>query len=113
MKRNCLTIVLLAWLLWVKQSPVGTDVDKLLPQMKFNSQPSGAYETQSECEAGITSRLQNWARENRPSAVSYPSVIVYQNNKKNNDPLAFYIINFYCYPSDFDPRSPTVKREKY
>jgi hypothetical protein len=90
-------MALLAWLLWVKQSPIGTDVGKLLPQMKFNSQPSGVYETQAECAAGIDFRLEKWAEENRRSeagmAVPYPSVIVYQKKKKNDEPLSFYIIN--------------------
>ena len=110
-------MALLAWLLWVKQSPIGTDVDKLLSQMKFNSQPSGAHETQAECEAGIDFRLKKWAEENQTSeagiGVSYPSVIVYQKKKKNDDPLSFYIINFYCYPAEFDPRLPAFKKEKF
>jgi len=107
-------MALLAWLLWVKQSPIGTDVDKLLSQMKFNSQPSGAYETQADCEAGINFRLQKWAEQNRTSeagiAVFYPSVIVYQKKKEDSDPLSFYMINFYCYPAEFDPRSSASKK---
>ena len=114
MKRNCLRMALLAWLLWVKQSPIGTGGDNLFSQMTFTSQPAGAYETQAECESGIDFRLHNWAEQHRASeagiGVSYPSVIVWQKRKKDSDPLSFYIINFYCYPAEFDPRPPASKK---
>jgi len=107
-------MALLAWLLWVKQSPIGTDVDKLLLQMKFNSQPASAYETKADCEAGINFRLQKWAEQHQASeagiGVSHPSVIVYQKKKNDSDPLSFCIINFYCYPAEFDPRPPALKK---
>lgn len=104
MKKRYYMTVLLAWVLWGSQTDLKT-------WKKTNTDaPMHAiegYELKAECEEAISIKLKIWINEYRGPGYGGATdpigngIIVYD---KPNDAENGKIVNFECWPSDFDPR---------